>query len=133
MIVAFPVLLGACATSPISDSEATPAASTSSELAKYATAKPGTATVIVKRDAGLMGAACASRLFVDGSVVADLWPGEAVTLHLPVTSTILSVKPEGVCGGGTYETTVTPNPSKESKFRVGYGTNGDFFIVPTAF
>ena len=125
--------VSACATSPVSDGPMAEASSVQPGVEALTTKRPGTGEVVVKRDAGGFGAACASRLFVDGSPVASLRQGQGITLYLPTLPSILSVRPACVCAGGTYEVSVTPRADKASRFRIGYGTNGDYFIVATAF
>jgi hypothetical protein len=70
---------------------------------------------------------------VNGTPVADLDTEEKVVLHLPIGEHILSAWPNGICGGGMSEVSTTVRAGKQLNFRIGYGSNGDFSIQPTAF
>jgi hypothetical protein len=93
----------------------------------------GTGTLIVKRDNGFVGSACSSRVFLDANPVADVAPSEKIVLHLPEGEYLVGAEPNGLCAGGLRETRVAVRGGKIVTYRIGYGDNGDFFILPTAF
>jgi hypothetical protein len=93
----------------------------------------GTGEVTIKRDSGFSGSACSSRIFVDGRPIADIRGSEKVVLYLPEGEHILSAWPNGICGGGMTEVKAVIKAGTQSSFRIGYGSNGDFSINPTAF
>lgn len=97
--------------------------------------KPSSLTtkVTVKRDVGVFGSACSSRFFLNSAPIADIDSGEKVELHLLEGEYIVSVWPNGICGGGMSESRLTLVKGREQSFRIGYGSNGDFYINPTAF
>lgn len=93
----------------------------------------GTGKVIIKRDSGFMGSACLTRIYVDGKEVADLDTAEKATVYPKLGDHIFSAWPKGVCGGGMSEQSGKVTESSTLMYRIGYGTNGDFGIYPTAF
>ncbi|WP_153160877.1 hypothetical protein [Zoogloea sp. 1C4] len=125
--------LWGCATRPVSSFEAkiVPV----DRLLNSDYAKPGSLTtkVTVKRDVGVLGSACSSRFFLNAAPIADIDSGEKVELHLLEGEYIVSVWPNGMCGGGMSESRLTLVKGREQSFRIGYGSNGDFYINPTAF
>ena len=93
----------------------------------------GTGQVIIKRDSGFGGSACSNRVYVDGKAIADLGPSEKVVVYPTIGQHIFSSWPNGICGGGMTEISGEVTESSVKVFRVGYGSNGDFGIHPTAF
>ncbi|MFA6546884.1 MAG: hypothetical protein WCS99_20880 [Limisphaerales bacterium] len=122
-----------CATSPISNSEAKEVGQSRLLSNRYGNKRENCGEVLVKRDRGIMGSACSSRVFVNAEAVADLRVGEKVTLFLPVGDHIISSKPNGICGGGLAETSVSVVLTRPISLRIRYGSNGDYTIQPTAF
>ncbi len=124
--------LASCATTPISNELAAEVKSENIINSAMTIPKHGYGVVIVKRDRGLNTSACKSRIFVNGQPVADIAPGEKITIFLPHGDQLLGAKATGICAGGLVEikTNVT---DKTSTFRVSYGTWGEFSIQPTAF
>lgn len=100
---------------------------------KYLDPKSDTGKVTVKRDSGIGGSACSSRIFVNAKPVADIRTSEKVVLYLPSADYIFSAWPNGMCGGGMSEVRASVKTGEELNFRVGYGSNGDFSINATAF
>lgn len=127
------LFLAACATHPISDTEATPVPSDRVLDYTYLTPKPDTGQILVKRDSGVGGSACSSRIFLNAKPVADLFSSEKVSMYLPAGRYILSAWPNNICGGGMSEVQADVIAGQTIRFRVGYGSNGDFSIYPTAF
>jgi len=133
-IVSFLFLAAAaCATQPVTNQAAKMAPSNQILDPSLLTARPDTVEVTVKRDSGSAGWACSSKIFVDGQPVADLNPSEKAVLHLTKAEHILSATPNGYCGGGLSEVRADLRAGDAASFRVGYGSNGDFFINQTAF
>ncbi|HCX90080.1 MAG: hypothetical protein COW04_03505 [Deltaproteobacteria bacterium CG12_big_fil_rev_8_21_14_0_65_43_10] len=128
----FVLILCSCATVPIPTEQAKLVPKNQVIDDRYLDQKPATGEIIIKRDTG-SGSACSSRIFVDAIPIADLWSGEKIIIFLPEGDHIFSAWPNGICGGGLSETRGTVTPGKRLIFRIGYGSNGDYFIVPTAF
>ncbi len=127
------VLVG-CATEPVPTSEArqVPRARIISPL--LLAPGSGKESVIVKRDQGIMGAGCTSRLYVDGAPVADIETSEKVELFLSLGEHMLGAKPQGICSGnGAAESSVNVVQGRRKTFRISYGQGGDNIIQPTAF
>lgn len=95
--------------------------------------RAGTVAVIVKRDTGLTGSACALRLMVDARAVADLRGGERVDLALAPGERLLAVQSQGICGGGTVEVKVAAQGEAAQVYRVGYNDGAVLYFMPTAF
>lgn len=126
-------LVAACATTPTPTGDSAEVPSSRMLAPQFLTNDEGRGTVVVKRDRGMMGAACSMRLYVDGTSAADLYTQEKVTLRLPAGQHVLSVAPNGLCGGGIREAGVDVLLGKVSMFRIGYLESGDLHISPTAF
>ena len=124
------MLLLGCSTEPVPTSEATPTQSIHSSA--YATQKPGTGEVIVKRDRGFVGLACTAELSVDGNRIADLGDGEMVVMFLPEGGHIISaISDNFFCFGATAETGLTAKVGVTEYVRIGYTLGGTFFMSPT--
>lgn len=126
-------ILSGCATQPISNSAAIAAPLDRILDRQFLQQAIGTGEVTIKRDSGFGGSACSARIFVDGHPVADIRVSEKVVLYLPEGDHILSAWPNGICGGGMTEVKAIIKAGVQSSFRIGYGSNGDFSINPTAF
>lgn len=122
-----------CATQPISNSQAKPVPADQVLDASLLQPQKDAGVVVVKRDSGVGGSACSSRVFVNGKAIADLNAAEKVTLYLPRGDYVLSAWPNGICGGGMSEVHASIAAGVETSFRIGYGSNGDFSIFQTAF
>ncbi|GHZ69273.1 putative phage protein [Vibrio cholerae] len=129
----FSVALAGCASSPVSHNEAKLIDSDRIISNKYSKPRENSSTVIVKRDKGFMGSACSSRVYINAVPLVDIDPGEYYEFYLNSGNYIISAAPNGICSGGMYETQINIEDPKTLKYRIGYGTNGDYFIVPTAF
>ncbi|EJB8470256.1 hypothetical protein MW376_000283 [Citrobacter freundii] len=125
--------LSGCATKPVSNEQAKDAPAKQIINSDLLTKKDGTGEVIIKRDSGFMGSACMSRVYVDGKEVADLDTAQKVTVYPSTGEHIFSAWPKGICGGGMSEQSGKVTSEKTLMYRIGYGTNGDFGIYPTAF
>ena len=126
------LLLTSCATRPISNAEAIHVPSEQILSRLLLEQKPKTGQVVIKRDSGIFGSACSSRVFVDGNPVADIGAAEKIVLYIPEGEHIFSAWPNGICGGGMSEVKAMVRAGSQSNFRIGYGSNGDFTINPTA-
>jgi len=127
------ILFCSCATCPVSNFEAIMAPPDRILNTQYLAPSPNTGTVVIKRDKGFGGSACSTRLFLNGKPIADIQTSEKVVLYLPENEYVLSAWPNGICGGGMSEVTANVKTGEKLSFRVGYGSNGDFFINRTAF
>lgn len=126
-------MLGGCASQPISTAASTPvpkARILNNELVQQA---PNTGEVIVKRDEGFTGSACAKRVFANAKPVADLRTGEKVMIYLPEGDHIISAMPNSPCGGGLIETKVSVKVGGSYAYRIGTQSNMGDGIYPTAF
>lgn len=127
-VVIVMLLLG-CSTEPVPTSEATPTQSIHNSA--YATLRPGTGQVIVKRDRGFVGAACTVQLSVDGSRIADLDGGEMVVMYLAEGDHIVgAISDNFFCFEATAETSLTAKVGVTEYVRVGYTLGGTFFVSP---
>jgi len=129
------VVLGltGCATKPVTNEQAKDVPASQIIDKTMLSKKENTGAVIIKRDSGFMGSACLTRVYIDGKEIADLDTSEKVTIYPLVGDHIFSAWPKGLCGGGMSEQSGKVNTDKPLMYRVGYGTNGDFGIYPTAF
>jgi len=125
------VTLTACATSPVPTDQAKPTQTILDE--SVTTPKTGAGTLIIKRDAGMVGSACSIRVFVDGLPFAELAAGERVTAYLPPAEYIVGARSTGVCGGGDSEAAVTLKAKQTRVYRVSIDQGMAINIGPTAF
>jgi hypothetical protein len=70
---------------------------------------------------------------LDTVPIAEIRAGEKVTFVVAPGAHIVAAAPTGVCGGGVVEVQTLTVPDATMTFRVGYGSNGDMGIYPTAF
>ena len=127
------VLLVGCSTTPISNEQARWASQSSILDRTYLNPAPGTGEVTVKRDSGSFGAACPTRIYLNGRALADLGAGEKVVAHLPAGDHILSAQPTGICGGGMSEAQARVVAGGRLNFRFGISSSGASGLYPTAF
>ncbi len=130
VIVAAALLTAGCATSPIGSGEAQAGHAISNEWQSPA---PNTGKLIVTRESGFMGAACAQRIYVDGTPIADLRSSQSVTVYLPAGEHVTGVKSTGLCGGGSASAQLVMSAGATKVFRVASGQAGDIKIEPSAF
>ena len=133
LLPAFVLSSAGCATRPVSNADARSAPAAQVIDASYLKAGAGSGRVTVKRDSGIGGSACSSRVFVDAKPVADLNTSEKIIIYLLPGDHVLSAWPNGACGGGMSEVRATIREGGDLSFRIGYGSNGDFSINATAF
>ncbi|MDV2864953.1 putative periplasmic lipoprotein [Phytobacter ursingii] len=127
------IFLAGCATKPVSNEQAKAVPQQQIFNKELLVKKQGTGEVVIKRDTGFMGSACLTRVYVDGKDVADLDTAQKVVVYPVVGEHIISAWPKGICGGGMSEQSAKVESDRILMFRIGYGTNGDFGIYPTAF
>ena len=126
--VAAALLLAACATHPVSNSEADKV-----EASAYTKPLPDGSRLTVKRDRGMMGAACKVAIYLDGEKVASLGTSDLVTLYIPAGEHIVGAKNGSVCGGAVSESAFTIAPNAAKTYRVAILDAGGIAIQPTAF
>lgn len=122
-----------CATTPVPTSAARDVPKTRVLNAALLERKEGLGQVVVKRDEGLSASACNSRVFANGTPVAEIAPGEKVTFYLPEGEQMLAAIATGICIGGLVEAKASVSRSRPAVFRISYGSSGEFSIQPTAF
>lgn len=127
------VSLVGCATQPIPTAEAKFVPDIRINDRTYFQPSPGTGIVTVKRDSGFGGSACNTSVYTDGNLAAQLAPSEKIVFHMPEGTHIISAWPNNPCGGGMVEVDASVKANKPLTFRIGYGSNGDFGLYPTAF
>ncbi|PHM47429.1 hypothetical protein [Xenorhabdus sp. KK7.4] len=132
-LVATALLVTGCATRPISNEAAKPVPEKQIIKHDLFAKKEGTGKVIIKRDAGIGGSACLSRIYIDGQELADLGSAQKAVIYPKVGRHIFSAWPKGICGGGMSEQEGIVTENETLIYRVGYGSNGDYSIYPTAF
>ncbi|EMK0361997.1 hypothetical protein V8J04_003325 [Klebsiella aerogenes] len=125
--------ISGCATKPVTNEQAQNIPFKQILDSSFFSKKEGTGEVIIKRDSGVMGSACMTRVYLDGKEIADLDTAQKAVIYPVVGKHIFSAWPKGMCGGGMSEQSGTVIDGKTLMYRIGYGTNGDFGIYPTAF
>ncbi|MFN6506313.1 hypothetical protein [Xanthomonas translucens] len=131
------VLLGACATKPVTDLAASNAPA--QRVYAHQLDVTGGALLVVTRDAGFSGSACSVAVLIDGVVAATLEQGERVSFHLPAGEAILGIRQAGskLCGLAEdrmrRETSVSLPAGATKKYRIGIGASGEPFVAPTTY
>lgn len=132
-LLSFSLILCSCATSIVSNYDATPVPKDRVLDSTFLMPKNLANTLVVKRDSGVGGSACNSRVFLNGQPIADLATSEKITFYLLDGEYIVSAWPKGICAGRMAEVRVIMSGGKGQTLRIGYGSNGDYYLVPTAF
>lgn len=128
------VLLVGCATAPISNQQAEDAPSAQILNKDFLLKKDNSSVVVIKRDAGMKGSLCTTRVYIDGKPAVDLRTAQKLTVYLPVGEHIFSSQTVGACAGGVMsEHAGLVTVGKTLTLRIGSGPIGDFEIYPTAF
>lgn len=129
MKLIFPLLVLAlcgCATEPVRVADAVAVPGDRILDASFLQPAAGAGQVTVTRDSGLLAARCTVRLSADWKPIADLRPGETVTIHLPEGDHILAVK----CGYLTGDVRAPVRAGARSTYRVGVDGDWAMFIAP---
>jgi hypothetical protein len=94
--------------------------------------RPGTGSLIVKRDPGFKGSICAFRLHEGGKLFAEILPGEKVQIYLAPGDHIIGLKTDMMCDNN-IEASVTLTEGQTRTYRAGMGGNNELLLHPTAF
>lgn len=118
------VVMGGCATEPISADKADPVP----VERLYGFGSASDAQLVVTRDSGLSGSGCKLRFQIDGKPAADFYAGEVGRFGVRSGEHILAVEPVGICGGsGIFEAEVELNAGDVLRRRISgagvYPTN----------
>lgn len=130
MIFVYFLGLAGCATSPVGADAANPGTIVPNP---WQNPSPGTGELVVVRDKGFTGSACAEKVYVDSQEVAELRTGQRVSVYLPPGEHTAGVKPAGMCGGGSATTNINVVAGRRQVYRVGSQQSGDIKIEPSPF
>ena len=123
-------LLASCATTAIPTDQARP---TSDVLdTTMTTPRDKAAKLIVKRDEGFVGGACAIRTFVNGKPLANLRQGEVVVAYLEPGEYILRAASTGICGGGDAESPLVLKLGEVRTYRISIDQGASIRLGPTS-
>ena len=126
--------LTACATSPVAIDQASLVPSSRVLAPQFLAQAQYTGSLVIKRDGGFMGSACAIRVFLGAVPVADLAPSEKVELFVPLGEHVVAaISSSSFCGGGVSEAAVVITPERQRILRIASGQSGDIKIQPSAF
>jgi len=126
-------LLCGCATSPVPYSQAKSVPVHRIAASELTQPFDGAGRLSVSRDSGLMGAACSFSVYLDGKLVASLIGSEKIDMYVQPGEHTLGAAPNGICGGGTAETSAAVTASQWRRFRISSGQDGTIALSPTAF
>ena len=127
---ALAVLLSACATTAVPTTEAKPTRDVLD--AALTIQRDGTGKVLIKRDLGAVGSACAIRVSVNGKPLANLRAGQIVSAHLEPGEYILGASSTGICGGGDAESPLQLSVGEVRTYRVSIDQGASIRLGPTA-
>lgn len=94
-------------------------------------------TVVVTRDAGVVGSGCYIAVFVDGKQAAELSPGERASFQLPAGEFILGAWNTGkaLCsyraGKDRREVSVHLQPGESKRYRIITSLDAGMLLEPT--
>ena len=126
--------LTGCATSPVAVDQASGVPSSRVLAPQFLAQAQYTGSLVIKRDSGFMGSACAIRVFLGAVPVADLAPSEKVELFVPLGEHVVAaISSSSFCGGGVSEAAVVITPERQRILRIASGQSGDIKIQPSAF
>ncbi len=130
-VLALTVLLPGCATQmrTVEASEPVPAGRV---YLVSGTPGAGAGQIVVKRDAGWMGSACADEVYLNGQKAANVRAGEQVGFHLAAGEYVVTVTAT-MCAGGTSEMAVNLAPGQRKIVRIAHQQSGDLLVQPSAF
>jgi hypothetical protein len=72
----------------------------------------------------MLGAACATRVTVDGKLAALVRSGEKLALNIPLGTVVLGAEPDGICGGGLVEIEAKAQGAEPLLFRIAAEEGG---------
>lgn len=129
------MVLGGCATSPVSVGEATPAPA--NRVSAYQKPVDGGGTIIVTRDSGFPGGGCFATVFLNGQPVAKLDPKEKASFKVPAGEWMVGAALEGkaLCALNPerLEAEAIIRPGQTKKYRIYTSADGDVGVMPTTF
>lgn len=141
LLVAAIVTLVGCATTPINT--ATARSTPLSRIYAQDLVIPGEGKVqlIVARDAGAVGSACMTAVYLDGKIVSAIDNAEKVTFYVLPGRYILGTGPNpngtGLCKYNSErsrrEAEIIAEIGKPLKYRLAMNDRGEFSLMPTAF
>jgi hypothetical protein len=126
LTVAAVAMTAGCSTSPTSLSQAS-----HGQRFAFTEQRPGTVMVTIIRDSGLMSAACATDIMVDGRPAGSVGSGQAIQLHIPAGEVIIGAQQGGICAGGLVEREANLQVGRSMTFRVGFDHNGGMGLYRT--
>jgi hypothetical protein len=122
--------VASCATTAVPTDQATPASEVLDPSVMAARENAG--KLIIKRDAGFVGSACAIQASVNGRPLANLRQGEAITLYLDAGEYILRASSKGICGGGDAESPLLLRAGEVRTYRISIDQGSSICLGPTA-
>ncbi len=133
ILVSLNVLLNGCATGSVATSRTDDVPSSRILTLKWLSQAPGTGRLVVKRDSGVIRAACHIRVSVDKTPVADLGPAEKIALFLPPGDYVIKGETRGICRGGESEITMEISAKAERTVRIVSGRKDGIELRGTFF
>ena len=91
----------------------------------------GPASVLVKRDTGLVSFGCSFTVTLDGKPVAELNVGEMIVIYAQPGEHILGAYTSWMCSGGNVEVAVNMSATQQRVYRVGASSPGTLNLSQT--
>jgi hypothetical protein len=133
LLLGYAAAIASCATSVVPTGQTSAPPSSRILSSAFTKHQPGHATIVVKRDSGWSNAACAFRIYVNGSPQVELRTGESFAMHMPAGDYIVGATIAGICAAGDAEAGVTVRANEVRSLRVGVDAGGAMRVSPTAF
>jgi hypothetical protein len=131
-LVGAAILVVACTSTPVPSSSAKPIPAGRIRAPEFTQAQEGFALVVVTRDKSLTVLSCTAHLHVDGTLVADLRPGEQIRLFLEEGQHLVGVSAAG-CIGGADQILIDVSRARPVLMRVAAVYGYDLTIGLSAF
>lgn len=131
--IAMCVMVAGCASTALSDSESTPTGS-GNLLAYQSKLSSNSGVVVVKRDSGMLGAACRIGFYIDGQLAGRIDTSEIAQFHVPAGERLVGIGPggAGLCSNlALREQSVNLEAGKTRRFRISTDASG-VALTPTS-
>lgn len=117
----------ACSSYPVTEQKAAPVPAKRVLNPAYLIAMPGQGSVTLLRDSapgGIFGAACVTKVSIDGTPVLRMSPGESSTIWLDPGPRTMLLEEDSICSGTIASVAITAAPGRSETYRIMKTANG---------
>lgn len=125
------LLAAGCTTPPTTEGQTTPAKMVLAPA--MTTPDPTAGILVVQRDTGAYGMGCGHRVLLDGKPIAELDPGERITVYAKPGEHVVSVRtPGAICPDSVSEISTVLEVGRKTYLRTGINFGTGVRISPAA-